>query len=259
MHGDEWRGVSAVGAPNMNAQYMPLPTDDYVEDEPDRRTMSCGLCGHLHRRLGRPPYKLAPANITNDPGHEHLYTANWDFHPFGAWLANEGAAHGHVVMDLVADIHNWKATNGEEMHGYLWQSLRLLAYDTGTLDGTRQAVVSDDIATEHAMRVCAPAWWLAPQTRDDCAHAAGHGFFYYHLDIGKAVQSCWTDKVADHTPPLSIPPRADVACLPCMAGSRSHPVRLNACPPARWRWPRLPKPAAQRPTEARRHVLGVHS
>ena len=208
MHGNEWQGVPAVWGTNMNAQYRPLPVDNYVEDEPDRRTMSCGLCGELLRRLGKPPFKLDPPPIANDPGREHLYTANWDFHPFGSWLANEAAAHrGSNLNELVANIHNWKATNGEEMHGYLWQSLRLLAYDTGTLDGKRQVSHDDAAATEHAMKVCAPAWWLAPQTRDDCAHAAGHGFFYYHLDIGRAVQSCWTDKIVDHTPCGSMPAR----------------------------------------------------
>ena len=93
------------------------------------------------------------------------------------------------------------------MHGYLWQSLRLLAYDTGTLDGRRVTEPTSSVAETHAMVVCEPAWWLAPQTRDDCAHAAGHGFFYYHLDIGKAVESCWTDQIVDHTPCGSLPAR----------------------------------------------------
>jgi len=49
-------------------------------------------------------------------------------------------------------------------------------------------------------QTCKPAWWLAPQTRDDCSHAAGHGFFYYYLDIGRAVGACWSDLIVDHTP-----------------------------------------------------------
>ena len=59
-HGDEWNGVSVEGAPNQNAQYLTTPLDQFVPDEPDRRTMSCGLCGHLHRRLGDPPFTIDP-------------------------------------------------------------------------------------------------------------------------------------------------------------------------------------------------------
>lgn len=211
-HGEESRGVSAVGAPNMNAQYMPIPKDDYVQDEPDRRTMSCGLCGHLLRRLGKPPYKLDPPPI-DDPGREHLYTANWDFHPFGAWLANV-IAPKEGVMRVVRQINIWKASNGEEIHGFLWQSTRLLAYDTGQLSGTRKynsheemSKADVDAAEDHVMKVCEPSWSLAPQSRDDCSHAAGHGFFYTFLDIGQAVQSCWSDKIVLHTPCGSMPPR----------------------------------------------------
>ena len=102
---------------------------------------------------------------------EELYTANWDFHPFGAWLANEAAANNASnVTEVVELINNWKASNGEEMHGYLWQSLRLLAYDSGTLDGERkpESELDEATAVQHMLRVCEPTWWLAPQTRDDC-------------------------------------------------------------------------------------------
>ena len=50
------------------------------------------------------------------------------------------------------------------------------------------------------LRVCEPAWHLSPQTRDDCAHATGHGLFYYFLDIGRALMACWTDQIVAHTP-----------------------------------------------------------
>jgi len=50
----------------------------------------------------------------------------------------------------------WKASNGEEMHGYLWQSLRLLAYDTGKLEGKRKGYVDDYIGPLHAMKVRKP-------------------------------------------------------------------------------------------------------
>ena len=54
------------------------------------------------------------------------------------------------------------------------QSLRLLAYDSGTLDGRRWAHPDHDTAVNHAHTVCAPMWWLSPQSMNDCAHAAGH-------------------------------------------------------------------------------------
>lgn len=86
------------------------------------------------------------------------------------------------------------------MHGYLWQSLHLLAYDTQTLSGRRKELVDDKTALDRMLRVCEPAWYLSPQTRDDCAHAAGHGLFYYYLDIGRALLSCWTDQIIKHAP-----------------------------------------------------------
>ena len=100
----------------------------------------------------------------------------------------------------VTNINTWKASNGEEIHGYLWQSIRLLAYDTGSLAGNRKALIDPNLGEDHVMRVCEPAWFLAPQSRDDCAHAAGHGFFYYYMDVGRAVSSCWSDKIVDKTP-----------------------------------------------------------
>ena len=73
------------------------------------------------------------------------------------------------------DINNWRASNGEEIHGYLWQSTRLLAYTTGTMQGERKPPdqIDDETGANHVFEVCAPSWWLAPQSRDDCAHAAG--------------------------------------------------------------------------------------
>ena len=209
MHGPESKGVSALAAPKdkMNAQYFPKPKDDYVQDEPLRRTMSCGLCGHLERKLGKPPFKLDPPTVSSVVGPisqrtykeaDALYTANWDFHPFGAWLANY-LDKKIGTPSVVKHINNWKTSNGEEMHGYLWQSTRLLAYDTKSLDGNRLESPDPKVAEKHVMEVCESTWWLAPQSRDDCAHAAGHGFFYFHLDIGKAVQSCWSDLIVDHT------------------------------------------------------------
>ena len=98
-------------------------------------------------------------------------------HAFGAWLANLAARKGHrgqYARDrLVSNINLFKASNGEEIHGFLWQSLRLLAYDTGTLEGRRNVNPDHKTAVDHAHTVCEPMWWLSPQSMNDCAHAAG--------------------------------------------------------------------------------------
>jgi len=199
-HGHEKNGVPAAwGEELLNAQYLTNPDDQFVPAEPKRRTMSCGLCGHLERQLGKPPFIVDPEPV-DDPGAEHLYTSNWDFHAFGAWLANEDARHGRAWQPTVENINIWRASNGEEIHGYLWQSTRLHAYTTRTLAGERKRWVGDALAVNHVMRVCEPSWSLAPQSRDDCSHAAGHGFFYYYLDVGRAVSACWSDMIIDHTP-----------------------------------------------------------
>ena len=52
-----------------------------------------------------------------------------------------------------------EASNGEEIHS-LWQSLRLLAYDTGTLQGTRTDEPEFDTAVLHAFKYAA-SWWLS--------------------------------------------------------------------------------------------------
>eukprot|EP00966_Prymnesium_polylepis_P330368 7386024-Prymnesium_polylepis.2 len=178
--GNEWDGAPVEGAPNQNQQYLTTPADPYVPDEPDRRTMSCALCGWLKRRLGDPPFIVDPAPLPHDLEGADLYTANWDFHPFGAWLANDAFGYAHFDYErgidaLVHSINIWRASNGEEIHGFLWQSTRLLAHEGGTLAGARKAVIRDAPAVSHVLRVCKPSWWLAPQSRDDCSHAAGHG------------------------------------------------------------------------------------
>lgn len=168
LFGDEWKGVPVEGAPNQNALYLTTPPDPYVTDEPDRRTMSCGLCGHLRRKLGDPPFTIEPVTV-----NEALYTSNWDFHPFGAWLANDAAMYGRDVDMIVRNINVWRASNGEEIHGYLWQSTRLLAYNTGKPGALRKLILDEAPAVAHVLRACRPSWWLAPQSRDDCSHAAG--------------------------------------------------------------------------------------
>ena len=41
-----------------------------------------------------------------------------------------------------------QVSNGEEIHGFLWQSTRLLAYETGTLDGARIDTPDADVAAQ---------------------------------------------------------------------------------------------------------------
>lgn len=45
------------------------------------------------------------------------------------------------------------------------------------------------------MAVCQPMWALRDQSIHDCAHAGGHGFFYYFQDIGLALRACWSDRI----------------------------------------------------------------
>ena len=101
----------------------------------------------------------------------------------------------------------------------------MLAYDTGTLDGERIPYPPAKMGQDHVFRVCKPSWWLSPQSRDDCSHAAGHGFFYYFLDIGRAVSACWSDDIVLHTPG----PDEDRDDYTRMAG-------LSAGDMLKWRW-----------------------
>ena len=52
-------------------------------------------------------------------------------HPFGAWLANEQWKQGWDLGETVDKIKNFRASNGEEIHGFAWQSARLLALNPG--------------------------------------------------------------------------------------------------------------------------------
>jgi len=200
VHGDERQGVP-VGWSNMA-----LP--QYNGE--DRRTMSCGLCGYLHRKLGPAPLWV---DRTEPVGAKHieLWGNNWDMHPFGAWLANDVAIKAGDIDATVNNIFKFRATNGEEIHGFAWQSLRLIAYDkTDYLHKLQYEKMSrGEMATrpdpslgpKHALRVCGPTWGLSEQTRDDCSHGVGHGLFYFYFDIGKGVHDgCWTDMLVHKTP-----------------------------------------------------------
>ena len=182
-------GDPAKCAPNQHPQYAIWPTIQFQQTDPKRRTMSCALCGRLKRTFPAGAPVGAPDLIEKSIGvnyslkgvpadEKHLFTAWWDAHAFGAWLANTAARNRHQGIwerdKLVANINLYKASNGEEIHGYLWQSLRLLAYDDGTLEGVPIPTPPRKKAIEHAHETCEPMWWLSPQSMNDCAHAAGH-------------------------------------------------------------------------------------
>jgi hypothetical protein len=50
-------------APNQHPQYLIFPVDQFVPSEPERRTMSCALCGRLARTFPTGPPVGAPAKI----------------------------------------------------------------------------------------------------------------------------------------------------------------------------------------------------
>lgn len=182
-------GNPAKCAPNQHPQYAIWPAVQFQNNDPTRRTMSCALCGRLARTFPAGAPVAAPDLIEASIGvnyslagvpedERHHFTAWWDMHAFGAWLANMAARRHHQGRwersKIVEHINMYKASNGEEIHGYLWQSLRLLAYDTGTLQGNRIANPEHETAITHAHEVCEPMWWVSPQSMNDCAHAAGH-------------------------------------------------------------------------------------
>jgi len=203
MHGEERHGVPVGWSSKANWHYQGEP----------RRTMSCGLCGYLHRTLGRPPFvkpRREPTAQQRGNNPDWLWGNNWDMHPFGAWLANNVAIKGGDIDKAVANINKYRATNGEEIHGFAWQSLRLLAYGDGPemsaeaynqmLAGIMPQFSKAEIAPRHMMRVCGPSWHLSAQSRDDCSHGVGHGMFYFFWDIGLAQRACWDDELVRGAP-----------------------------------------------------------
>lgn len=130
----------------------------------------------------------------------------------GAWLANDVALNSRDIDEAVKHINTFRATNGEEIHGFAWQSLRLLAYDDvdwlhpGQYDAMVTGKVAkfthDWLAPKHALRICGPSFGLAFQSRDDCAHGVGHGMFYYYWHIGLAQKACWSDELTNVVPQL---------------------------------------------------------
>ena len=148
------------------------------------RAMSCGLCGHLERKFGRAPYhKTLPPEYGSArlqrmrrDGGVFGWWNEVDMHSFGAWLARDVHERGRDPQETMHDVHRFRVTNGEEVHGFVWETLRLVS-GSG----------ADHV--DVALRTCLPSASLGRQTRDDCAHAIGHGFFYYHMEELQAGRS----------------------------------------------------------------------
>ena len=173
--------------------------------------MSCALCARLRARLGVAPLNLEPGGARFSSGGfkpktfgferwlgakdaaaaryraqaKHWYDVldikgywdrwpGWDMHPFGVWIADAmwpGQLRGETNR-AIRSIARYRLTNGEIMHGFMWQSLALQAkHRTG---GDPSEWVAD---------VCWPTMDYDNDgtNRGTCGHGAGHGFFYYSL------------------------------------------------------------------------------
>ena len=76
---------------------------------------------------------------------------------------------------------------------------------------------------------------------NDCAHAAGHGYFYYFFDIGRSVLACTDPTLASHAPGPEFSWDADAKSAgldginymsePCLRHTRlSHGARIYIRP-----------------------------
>ena len=121
-------------------------------------------------------------------------------HAFGVWLANDAAARETAPLTVLQLIVKWRVTDGEEIHGYLWHSATLLG-QTAAAAGTATPAEIE----AHVLALCQTTW--APdeerstQTRWDCSHGAGHAYFGYWQDVGRALTSCWSDAIVQRAPP----------------------------------------------------------
>lgn len=187
-HGDEAKGVPAAWGPTMqgavdNDLNRGDPVDGLV-------AMSCGLCGHLERTFGKAPFiEVAsyPSEYQTSSRLKRMRSEGWfaghqgwwnefDNHAFGAWVANDMAAHSRDVEETVLGIHLHRITNGEEIHGFVGEAIRQLS-------GTQIDHV------HYAARLCTPSQKFSGMTQWSCRHAIGHGFFSYRLEDLEAGRS----------------------------------------------------------------------
>ena len=89
------------------------------------------------------------------------------------------------VEPTLSRIAEYRITNGEILHGFVWQSLILLKKEQPWAD-----------PAEWVYRACGPVWKFdGPPggegvNRGVCGHAAGHGFYYYYGDLRDALPAC---------------------------------------------------------------------
>ena len=117
-HGPEERGVPVRWS----------KARDTVDMGGERYTASCGLCAHLQRELGPPPFVVAEG-AHDDP---ELYKNVWDMHPVGMWLANHAAKVEQDLSTTMEHITHFRGSYGPTgflsvVHGFLGQSCRLLS------------------------------------------------------------------------------------------------------------------------------------
>ena len=164
---EQHRGYCGLGGPNLLG-------GDEIHGEPapgggeqqkywaQLLTMSCGLCARLRGRLGPPPYTAGRPIRNRDAGGRE-WVNQWDLHSFGVWLAGDIQSwDGFDVPRVIELIYRYRVTNGEVLHGFVWQSLASLAPPADLVGWVAAA--------------CASSWnvdsTFAPRTEAklECAH-----------------------------------------------------------------------------------------
>lgn len=190
------RGSTCWGDPLGQDEDSGVPVKlseaEYVEHVGgERYTMSCALCGHLQRALGPPPFVVTP----DTPDHDERWDMRWDMHAFGVWLANDRSMRARGAEASMRLISKYRGSYGNTgilnvVHSFVWEGCRQLALSASSEHKMNQkrpvAPLSEAVVTEHVLRTCRSTWDLRDQSRHDCAHAAGHGFFEYFHSIQAA-------------------------------------------------------------------------
>ena len=175
------------------------------KEEDEQKTVSCGLCGHLKRDFGSPPYlgSSPPLDADTEARFETMRRAGkgwwneWDLRAFGTWVANDALEKKRDLVEVMKDIVTYRVTDtGEEMHAFVRQTSKVLG-----LAKPQDAAAKVASIETHVLRLCKDTWARSDRTREDCAHAAGQGFMAYYSGeaqaIKHALKSCWTDAIHD--------------------------------------------------------------
>lgn len=103
-----------------------------------RRVMSCALCARLYAEFGPPPYSTvapaSPASVHSAREQIELdriermrvvspdnpWWHGWDLHTFGMWAEHDRQRRALPHASVLADILRFCATNGEEVHAFIW-------------------------------------------------------------------------------------------------------------------------------------------